>query len=298
MTVAVDNFAPIAVADGIFDTRGEIPIRISSDRLLRNDIDPDGDELQITAVGQGDHGTVSINDNGRVTYIAESGFIGDDQFIYQISDGVATAEAVVSVSVGEPYDNVESGDAGSDILIGDFTGDNYLSGGRGNDILLSGRGDDFLRGGAGSDLLFSGSGDDTLRGGAGSDVLFAGRGDDIAAGGSGDDLIFGGRGDDRIIGGRGDDLLFGGSGSDVFVFRTGDGSDSILDFQTARSGRRFSIEGDQIRLSVIGVSDFDDLLALGQQEGNGVLFDFGNGDELFLSGTQLSALDRDAFTFF
>ncbi|CAN7416836.1 hypothetical protein LJR219_002668 [Phenylobacterium sp. LjRoot219] len=46
----------------------------------------------------------------------------------------------------------------------------------------------------------------------------------------GADTISGGRGNDTIIGGRGQDLLSGGPGRDVFVFRPGDGRDTILDF--------------------------------------------------------------------
>ena len=43
---------------------------------------------------------------------------------------------------------------------------------------------------------------------------------------------------------------------------------------------------------------FEQLLAKAQEKDGGVLFEFGNGDELFLFGTQLKALDKDSFTFF
>ena len=298
LAILQGNQAPNAEDDGIFDTRGEIPIRISPALLLENDSDADGDNLQIVNIGQGANGSVSLDQDNNIVYTAESGFIGNDQFEYIITDGTDTDSAIVSVIVGEPFDNVETGGNGSDFLIGDFRGDNYLSGGAGNDFLLAGRGDDVLLGGEGNDFLFSGSGNDILSGGSGNDLLLAGRGNDELSGGTGDDLLFGGRGSDELNGGAGDDLLFGGRGSDVFIFEQGGGSDTIVDYQTPRSGRRFSIAGDRIHLNVDGIDEFDELLATAQQQGGGVLFDFGNGDELFLSGTQLSALDKDSFTFF
>lgn len=51
-----------------------------------------------------------------------------------------------------------------------------------------------------------------------------------ADGGAGNDRITGGNGDDTIRGGTGDDVLVGGGGADTFVFRAGDGNDTILDF--------------------------------------------------------------------
>ncbi|MEQ1711284.1 MAG: hypothetical protein ABL908_07775, partial [Hyphomicrobium sp.] len=151
--------------------------------------------------------------------------------------------------------------------------------------------------GTGSDLLSSGGGNDILIGGAGDDLLLAGAGNDDARGSAGDDTILAGAGNDVITGGSGDDVLFGGSGSDIFVFGAGDGADQIFDYETPRAGRVITVAGDRIALSFDGVDSFEQLLGLAQEQDGGVLFDFGNGDELFLRGTQLSALDRNTFTF-
>jgi len=48
---------------------------------------------------------------------------------------------------------------------------------------------------------------------------------------------------------------------------------------------------------VEGVSSFDDLLSRGSEQDGSVVFDFGDGDLLILKGTQLAALDNDAFSF-
>lgn len=64
-------------------------------------------------------------------------------------------------------------------------------------------------------------GNDTLEGGAGRDALFGNRGND---------KLFGGSGVDTLTGGRGRDVLEGGADPDVFVFRPGDGHNTITDF--------------------------------------------------------------------
>jgi Ca2+-binding RTX toxin-like protein len=60
---------------------------------------------------------------------------------------------------------------------------------------VGGSGDDALSGGKGNDLLVGGSGNDTLRGG---------KGDDILIGGFGNDVLFGGRGIDTFLHSVGD----------------------------------------------------------------------------------------------
>ena len=82
------------------------------------------------------------------------------------------------------------------------------------------------------------------------------------------------------------------------MFETGDGRDTIADYSTTRQTRRRTIEGDEIAISVEGVDSFADLMALASERGGGVLFDFGDGDELFLRGTRLAALDEDKFSFY
>ncbi len=50
---------------------------------------------------------------------------------------------------------------------------------------------------------------------------------DHIEGGAGNDVVWTGSGDDTLIGGTGDDRLYGEGGNDLFVFRTGDGADTI-----------------------------------------------------------------------
>jgi Ca2+-binding RTX toxin-like protein len=59
-----------------------------------------------------------------------------------------------------------------------------LSGGDGNDVLVSGKGKDVLLGGAGDDQLVGGFGADMLFGGGGADLLDGGPQNDLLVGGA------------------------------------------------------------------------------------------------------------------
>lgn len=68
--------------------------------VLANDTDPDQNPLSVTAVTQGQHGSVVINADGTLTYTPASNFTGGDSFTYTITDGKGgTATATVSVTV-------------------------------------------------------------------------------------------------------------------------------------------------------------------------------------------------------
>ncbi|WP_299288283.1 tandem-95 repeat protein [uncultured Tateyamaria sp.] len=271
------NVGPVANDDS-FTTAVQDTLRIDAAALLANDTDGDGDALTVIDVAYTGPGTVGL-ENGVVSYLAGFDFEGTDQFTYTVSDGTNTDTATVSIEVSNDFDDAQDG-------------------GQGTDLLFGGRGDDLLSGGSGGDLLFGGRGDDFVSGGSGRDVLFGGSGADTIDGGQDRDTIFGGSGDDVIRGGAGRDALFGGRGSDRFEFGTGDGRDTIYDFEVSRATRRSFIEGDEIALRVEGIESFDDLLGSARETGGGVLFDFGDGDQLFLAGTQLAALDDDQFSFY
>ncbi len=80
-------------ANAVQDTALEIDV-------LRNDFDPDGDALTISAVGAAGNGSTTTN-GSTVAYTPGSGFIGFDSFEYTISDenGKALDTATVSVQV-------------------------------------------------------------------------------------------------------------------------------------------------------------------------------------------------------
>ncbi|MBD1822456.1 alkaline phosphatase, partial [Cyanobacteria bacterium FACHB-DQ100] len=122
-----------------------------------------------------------------------------------------------------------------------------------------------------------------------NDVMNAQGGDDRSFGLGGDDLLRGGAGFDYLDGGLGSDILVGGTEADVFALATGNGSDTIQDFNIS--------EGDKIALS--GGLTFGRLSLL-QGTGanaNNTLIQAGTSNELLatLVGVQASSLTQSSF---
>jgi hypothetical protein len=73
--------------------------------VLDNDTDPENDTLEVTAVTQGAHGTVTLD---PVTYTPAANFHGADSFTYTVSDGTGgvggTDTATVNVTINETND--------------------------------------------------------------------------------------------------------------------------------------------------------------------------------------------------
>ncbi len=68
--------------------------------VLENDNDAEDDDLTITDITQGAHGTVTIIDSGKnVTYEPDADWNGEDSFNYTISDGIGTDTATVTIIV-------------------------------------------------------------------------------------------------------------------------------------------------------------------------------------------------------
>ncbi len=70
--------------------------------VLANDTDPNSDPLDVVGLGLPRHGETVLAAEGVVRYAPPAGFVGKDWFDYQISDGVSTSRARVSVTVSPP----------------------------------------------------------------------------------------------------------------------------------------------------------------------------------------------------
>ena len=83
--------------------------------------------------------------------------------------------------------------------------------------------DNSIVGGSSNDSIYGRNGDDTILGNAGNDELY---------GGNGDDVLKGGKGNDSLWGDAGNDSLWGGKGNDTFIFKAGDGKNTIFDYSS------------------------------------------------------------------
>ncbi|MGJ8605157.1 MAG: Hint domain-containing protein [Marivita sp.] len=205
---------------------------------------------------------------------------GDDNDLVLGGDGADTIDA------GFDDDSV-SGGAGADSIQGN-EGNDTISGGADNDIIYG----DVATGSAdfafysqyeldndGSDLapdnnadsLIGDGGNDTIFGQDDNDTLEGGSGYDRLDGGVDDDRLDGGTGADTLIGGTGNDSLIGGDGDDVFIYVTGDGLDTISDFNTGNTGTL--TDGDATNNDRIDLSAFyDDIWELtADQADDGIL---------------------------
>ena len=162
------------------------------------------------------------NEVGVLELRVPSGFFGFDLHTLLIggagwSGRDNSAKSVLDFStMGGPAIDVLTGGGGNDILVSFSEGDfNRLEGMGGNDLLLGSDKIDIMRGGIGND---------SLNGFESGDQLYGDEGDDWLMGGGGPDELQGGSNNDVLWGGAGFDIMDGGSGADILVV---DGIDII-----------------------------------------------------------------------
>ena len=257
-----------------------------------------------------DFGDTLIGDTGANTIQG-----GDGNDVLDGRQGDDTLEG------GEGNDTLRGGwGAGNDTLVGG-EGNDTLEGGDGNDILSGGTGADHHDGGAGSDYIdyrdidgggiginmiagssWGKSAGDTftsienvwgslysdkivgtderniLIGGGGHDNVEGRGGNDVIYGGWGHDVLDGGNGNDYLNGGHYNDTYTGGAGADTFVFHQH--ADTITDFDAS--------EGDMVAFDDYrwggGHKTDAELLAYATVVDGNLVFDFGNGHTLTLTG--------------
>ena len=211
--------------------RGIAVDQVDEEFIVRQ-LDPEGTHFMISAFGITEERV--IPSGGRI--LAQA---GDGNDTIRLLNGLNadgdtipfTASAQLSGGSGD--DRLITGD-GVDTLNGE-EGNDSIDGGASADILTGGPGNDQIEGNAGDDQIYgdeqlacadtgqSTGGNDTLRGGAGNDQI---------NGGGGNDTLHGDAGDDTLCGNNGDDLLDGDTeiAADVIGNDTlygGDGNDEL-----------------------------------------------------------------------
>ncbi|MBY7963458.1 Ig-like domain-containing protein [Vibrio fluvialis] len=189
----VGDFSPLLDAPVLGDELCMVQdgsLTIEPSVLLANDSDPDGDTLEITSVDSPSTGTVTLNDDGSISFKPALGFDGDATFTYTVkdSDGL-TDTATVTVHVAPISDglSVTASLNNSDHYVSDYiesiianNPDAGTVGTSSNDILIGDDSTQLIYGYGGSDILIGGKvtngtlnlyGDDT--GGNGNDTLIS-----------------------------------------------------------------------------------------------------------------------------
>jgi Ca2+-binding RTX toxin-like protein len=223
---------------------------------------------------------------------------GADKLYGNADDDVLYGEAGNDQIFGGLGHDLVYGGIGND-TISEATGDgnDVVRAGEGRDLVTLGSGDDrfddeLQTGLAGSDTVFGGTGNDTLAGGGGNDSLLGDAGADIISGGVGNDVLSGGAGLDTINGGLGNDVLTGGLDADTFVFTAGSGADRVADFRDNIDTLCFddTLWGETALSTAQAVTSFAKVV------GRSVVFDFGDGDLVTLTGVRSLAILHDDIT--
>ncbi len=103
-SVTAVNDVPVAVGETITENE-DTTLVISQAALLQNDSDvdtaTDGQVLSITAVSNAQHGTVTLNANGTISFVPVANFYGNASFDYTVDDGnggTATTTATIALA--------------------------------------------------------------------------------------------------------------------------------------------------------------------------------------------------------
>ncbi|MDE4172622.1 calcium-binding protein [Phaeobacter sp. PT47_59] len=306
------TYSPVQVAQFLFESDDRVVSRSSADErwntslgndrieLNRGNDTVDGGSGTDTFILRSSFSEVEITRNGQGIEVSSEW--GTDQLrnveILALDDRVINLNADLPGTDPEPEEPEEPaeptpGTTGADYLEGGGSNDMFL-GLQGDDEIQLRGGDDLARGGAGNDVIFGGDGADQILGNRGRDSLYGGDGDDrllghggadYLDGGDASDTLRGGKGKDTLRGNDGDDRLAGGAGRDIFVFRSGDGNDTITDFELAQD--RISIE--------TGARQMTDLSF--EQDGQDVVISFDDVSLRILDTNQNALLEAELFIF-
>jgi YVTN family beta-propeller protein/VCBS repeat-containing protein len=100
ITVTAVNKPPDAINDAYTVAEDSVLTVTSTNSVLKNDVDPNGDPLTVTSKTAPAHGTLTMNSIGQFTYTPNANFNGTDSFNYTVSDGKGgTDTATVTITV-------------------------------------------------------------------------------------------------------------------------------------------------------------------------------------------------------
>lgn len=97
VTISVTNQKPSA-SDDNYTTSHDVELTVTTNGVLSNDNDMDGDALTLSLEDNVSNGSLTLNDDGTFTYTPDPLFVGTDSFTYKISDDIEDSD-VVTVTI-------------------------------------------------------------------------------------------------------------------------------------------------------------------------------------------------------
>ena len=110
-------------------------------------------------------------------------------------------------------------------------------------------------------------------------ALIGDEADNSLTGGKGKDSLRGGSGNDTLYGGKGNDFLWGEDDADIFVYRAGEGTDTILDYNVSEGDLLNIIDKNDKNISasqIVSAYNGNDLILSVKGGGKVILADFLN----------------------
>ena len=104
-------------------------------------------------------------------------------------------------------------------------------------------------------------------------------------GGAKNDTLYGGAGADTLWGNKGNDTLYGGDGNDTFIFKAGDGKDTILDFASGDILKILDIDGNASKFSKASYSSGKLTLTVAESGGTIYLKNLTTKTDININGT-------------
>ena len=108
ISVEAANDAPAPVGDAYsVDEDGVLTVEAIGG-VLANDLDVDGDALNVSLVDEPIHGTVTLAEDGSFEYAPEANFHGEDSFTYVANDDLTQSEAITVTITVEAVNDIPS----------------------------------------------------------------------------------------------------------------------------------------------------------------------------------------------